>query len=31
MLRGSKDWRRLAEDIDAWRWGIEEAKAQGGL
>ena len=26
-----KDWRRLAEDIDAWRWRIEEAKAQGGL
>jgi len=26
-----KDWRRYAEDKDAWRWGNEEAKAQGGL
>ena len=26
-----KNWRRSAEDRDAWKWRIEEAKAQIGL
>jgi hypothetical protein len=29
MLK-SKNWRRLGENRDAWRWRTEEAKAQYG-
>jgi hypothetical protein len=26
-----RNWRRLADDRDAWRWQNKEAKAQVGL
>jgi hypothetical protein len=30
-LMKCRNWRRSAENRDAWRWSIEEAKSQVGL
>jgi hypothetical protein len=30
MMFKYRDWKRLAEDREAWRWRVEDAKAQVG-